>query len=88
MTVADGERIAEDADGLGADDRGDAPATGDDSGVTDEAASRREDALAHAHAVHVLGGSLLAHEDDLLTAVGRVGGAVGREVRPAHGRAR
>ena len=86
--VADGERVAVDLDGLGADHRGHAPPAGHDRGVADEPASRCEDALGHDHAVHVFGGGLAAHEDDLLAPARRVGGAVGGEVHLADGRAR
>ena len=68
---------------VGADDGGRAPAAGDDGGVADEAAAGGEDALGDHHAVHVLGAGLVAHEDDLLAALGGVGGVVGREVHLA-----
>ncbi len=44
-----------DAQDLGTDDGGLAPAPGDDGGVTDQAAACRQDALGGQHAVHVLG---------------------------------
>ena len=75
--------LAADLHGVGADDGGDAPAAGDDGGVAHEAAAGGEDALGHLHAVHVLGRGLVADEDHLLAALGRVDGVVGGEVHPA-----
>ena len=43
-----------------------APAAGDDGRVADQAAARGEDALRGLHAVHVLGGGLVADQDHLL----------------------
>ncbi len=57
-----------DRDRLGADDGRGAPAAGHHGGVADQPAAGGEDALAHHHAVHVLGAGLAAHQDDLLAA--------------------
>ena len=80
---AGGELVARDLHRVGADDRGDAPAAGDHGGVAHEAAACGEDALGHLHAVHVLGRGLVADEDHLLAALGRVDGVVGGEVHAA-----
>src|SRR2546430_8964348 len=50
---------------LGADDRALAHAAGNDGGVARHAATRREHRLRRNDAVKVLGGRLIAHEDDI-----------------------
>ena len=74
---------AVDLDRLGADDGRRAPAAGDDGGVADEPAAGGEDALGDHHPVDVLRAGLVAHEDDLLAALGGVVGVVGGEVHLA-----
>ena len=56
------------AQDLGADDGGLAPAAGDDGGVADQPAAGGEDPLGGEHAVHVLGRGLVAHQHDGLAA--------------------
>ena len=80
VTDADGELVAGDLHRVGAHDGGDAPAAGDDGGVAHQAAAGGEDALGHLHAVDVLRRGLVADEDHLLAALGRVDGVVGGEV--------
>ncbi len=83
--VADGEPAVADRHRVGADHRGDPPAAGHHGGVAGQSSARREDALGHLHAVHVLRRGLLPHEHDELTTIGRLHAGVGREVHPAHG---
>ncbi len=86
--VARRDRAVAQAQHLGAHDGRLAPAAGHHGGVADQAAARREDALGGQHAVHVLGRRLAAHQDDLLAALGRRRGVVGREVDAPDRRAR
>ena len=69
---------------LGAHDGRLAPAPGHDGGVADQAAPGGEDPLGGEHAVHVLGGGLVAHQHDGLAALGCRRGVVGGEVDAAH----
>ncbi len=78
--LADSEAVPADSQGLGADNRGDAPSTSHDRGMAHEPSPRGEDALAHTHAVHVFGRGLLSDQDHLLAALGGVGRSVGSEV--------
>ena len=71
---------------LGADDGRLAPAPRHDRRMAHQTAPRGQDPLGGQHAVHVLGRGLVAHQDDLLAAPGRLGGVVGAEVDPTHGR--
>ena len=60
----------------------------DDRGVAGGAATRRQDALGHGHAVEVVGRGLDPDEDDLLAAMDPVDRGVGAEHGPPDGRAR
>ena len=86
VTPPGAHRAVAQAQHLGADDGRLAPAPGHHGGVADQAAPGGEDALGGQHAVHVLGRGLVAHQDDLLAALGRGRGVVGAEVDAARRR--
>ena len=83
--VADGELLADDLDRFGTHDGRGPPTTRHHRGMADEAATGREDALGDHHPVDVLRARLVAHEHDLLAAVGGIDRVVGGEVHLADG---
>ena len=82
------ERALADLDGLGAHNGRGSPTAGHHGGVADQPAACREDALAGHHPVDVLRAGLVAHQDDVLTALLGRHGVIGGEVDPADGGAR
>ena len=66
-------------DGAAAGDAAGAHAAGDDGGVRGHAAADGEHALGVVHALDVLGRGLQAHQDDLVSLLGPLGGVVGVE---------